>query len=257
MAGIELNTTNIFMFFSSIIPFLLVFFMVMVSVFSYNIKGFVYLFGVFLLYMISIPLQNTLNIRLVKNPNPEKGNKNNNKNNKNGPRNNGMNNLNNNDPAKMDLPRALLAAKMGFEENPQSPLCNLFGYDAKTLTDARLSVPSFNTGLISYTMFYLLMPMLMNNSVNFLLIFFLFILLIMDSIARIKGNCTHMNGIILGFIIGAVVGVFYYSIIKGSGNEVLLFNDDYVSNKVACARPTKQTFKCAVYKNGEIIRNLN
>ena len=167
MSGIELNTTNIFMFFSSIIPFLLVFFMVMVSVFSYNIKGFVYLFGVFLLYMISIPLQNTLNIRLVKNPNHDKENNDNN-----GPRNNGMNKLKNNDPAKMNLPRALLAAKMGIEENPQSPLCNLFGYDAKTLTDARLSVPSFNTGLISYTIFYLLMPMLMNNSVNFLLVFF-------------------------------------------------------------------------------------
>jgi hypothetical protein len=29
-----------------------------------------------------------------------------------------------------------------------------------------------------------------------------------------------------------------------------------VSNNVVCSRPKKQTFKCAVYKNGELIKNL-
>ena len=65
MAGIEFNFSNVFMFFSSIIPFLLVFFMVMISIFDYNIKGFIYIFGLFLAYGITIPLQNTLNTKIV------------------------------------------------------------------------------------------------------------------------------------------------------------------------------------------------
>ena len=52
MAGIEFNFSNVFMFFS-IIPFLLVFFMVMISIFD-SIKGFIYIFGLFLAYGLTI-----------------------------------------------------------------------------------------------------------------------------------------------------------------------------------------------------------
>ena len=38
--------------------------MVMISIFDYNIKGFIYIFGLFLAYGITIPLQNTLNTKL-------------------------------------------------------------------------------------------------------------------------------------------------------------------------------------------------
>ena len=39
--------------------------MVMVSVFDYNIKGFVYIFGVFLSYGLTIPMVNTLRTKMI------------------------------------------------------------------------------------------------------------------------------------------------------------------------------------------------
>ena len=41
--GIEFNMTNILKYFSMIAPFLISFFMVMISVFNSNFKGFIYL----------------------------------------------------------------------------------------------------------------------------------------------------------------------------------------------------------------------
>jgi len=37
----------------------------------------------------------------------------------------------------------------------------------------------------------------------------------------------------------------------------LLFFNAEPSNNVICARPKKQTFKCFVYKNGEVIGEAN
>ena len=49
----------------------------------------------------------------------------------------------------------------------------------------------------------------------------------------------------------------WYNMFKLSGNTSLLYYDDYTSNKVACSKPNKQTFKCSVYKNGEIIKSMS
>ena len=38
-----------------------------------------------------------------------------------------------------------------------------------------------------------------------------------------------------------------------AGYDSLLYFDELLSNKVACSRPSKQSFKCSVYKGGELI----
>ena len=227
MSGIELNFSNMFMFFSAIIPFLLVFFMVMVSIFDYNIKGFIYIFGLFLAYGLTIPLQNTLNIKIRQFQDDKNENEN---------------------IRTIDQ----FINKVG---NKVNPLCYLFNMNPKGL--GYLSVPSFNSVIISFTIAYLIGPMLLNNVINYLLIMTMFIILAIDSSARISNNCTTPIGVVFGVILGLIIGGFYVLIIKSSGYENLLYNDDFVSNKVACTKPTKQQFKCAVYKNGELLRNLN
>ena len=227
MSGIELNFSNMFMFFSAIIPFLLVFFMVMVSIFDYNIKGFIYIFGLFLAYGLTIPIQNTLNIKIRQ----------------------FQDNNNENDNIKtIDQ----FINKVG---NKVNPLCYLFNMNPKGL--GYLSVPSFNSVIISFTIAYLVGPMLLNNAINYILIITMFTILAVDSSARVSNNCTTPIGIVFGVILGFIIGGLYVVMIKASGNENLLYNDDFISNKVACTKPTKQQFKCAVYKNGELLRNLN
>ena len=42
-----------------------------------------------------------------------------------------------------------------------------------------------------------------------------------------------------------------------TGNDNLLYFGKYTSNNVQCSKPSKQTFKCSVYKNGRLIsRNI-
>jgi hypothetical protein len=62
-------------------------------------------------------------------------------------------------------------------------------------------------------------------------------------------------GIILGALVGLLLGSGWYALLKGSGNPQLLYFEE-VSNGNACSRPSKQKFKCSVYKNGKLIKNL-
>lgn len=228
MAGIEFNFSNIFMFFSAILPFLLVFFMVMISIFDYNIKGFIYIFGLFLAYGITIPLQNTLNTKLVEYENE-------------------------NENSNINIKTVnQFVNKLG---NKINPLCYLFNFSQKSL--GYLAVPSYNSVVIAFTISYLIGPMMMNNTINYLLVIFLFMILVVDSSARIKNNCTNGLGVVFGVILGLIIGGLYVLIIDSAGYNNLLYNDDFVSNKVACSKPSKQQFKCSVYKNGELLRNIN
>ena len=72
---------------------------------------------------------------------------------------------------------------------------------------------------------------------------------------KTKNNCTTYVGVALGSIVGIIWGVTWYFVIQ-TQNKGLLYYDDLLSNKVACSRPTQQQFKCAVYKNGELLSTL-
>ena len=250
---IPLNFQNIFMFLSSIIPFLLVFFMVMVSIFDYNVKGFVYIFGVFLSYGLTIPMVNTLRTKMI----PWRGRNNNDNNNDNnneqgkteGGKTEGGNTQGGSDENQVNTNIEVFVNK--FKHHTVHPMCYLFSTE-----DAHrgyISVPSFNSVIIAYTIAYLIGPMIINNAVNYLLIIFLFVLLLIDSFSRVTHNCTTPMGVVFGVILGLFIGGIYILMLKSSGYDYLLYNDDFVSNKVACSKPNKQQFKCAVYKNGQLI----
>lgn len=237
------------MFISSIIPFLLVFFMVMVSIFDYNIKGFVYIFGVFLSYGLTIPMVNTLRTKMIPYD---------------------INNISKKKEGGADVAAADAKSTQGgptqptknidvfvnkFKHHTVHPMCYLFSTE-----DAHrgyISVPSFNSVIIAYTIAYLIGPMIINNAVNYLLVIFLFVLLLIDSFSRVTHNCTTPMGVVFGVILGLFIGGIYILMLKSSGYDYLLYNDDFISNKVACSKPNKQQFKCAVYKNGELLRNIS
>jgi len=70
-----------------------------------------------------------------------------------------------------------------------------------------------------------------------------------------SGNTQGVFGEIFGNILGACVFaigsvmIMTSSVDRGSH----LFFNEISSNAVKCTVPEKQTFKCAVYKNGELI----
>jgi len=200
--AIDLTITNVFQFISALTPLLLIFFMVMISIFNQDLKGMVYLAGILIVSVINVFLLN-----VIKN--------------------------------KRD------------EDSGAS--CNIFNLPFNM---TNFNVPSLNSVLISFTIAYLLLPMITSKQMNYALIAALLSIFVIDGISKIMNKCTTIAGVILGLLTGFLSGSLWYTLFHSTGYNSLLYFDEVVSNKVYCSRPKKQTFKCAVYKNGELIKTL-
>ena len=106
----------------------------------------------------------------------------------------------------------------------------------------------------AFTFMYLTLPMLLNKSVNFWIMCVLVLYMVSDFFIRKVNNRSSLPvDIFINFIAGAgtaIGAVFFMTGLKI--DQHLMFNETS-SNKVMCSVPKKQTFKCAVYKNGELI----
>lgn len=196
-AGMKFGLNDVLSAIALISPFLLAFLMVMISIINSNIKGFIYLLGLIILFVIVVLFQNTIK-------------------------------------APIDT---------------TNKFCNLFSI-------SQYSVPSFNSALYLYTILYILLPMITMEMVNFPLIIVFVLLYVLDSIVKYTNKCSSLIGIIMGSVLGLFFGISWFLLIRSTGQKGLLYYDDLVSNKIACTRPTKQNFKCQVYKNGELIQNI-
>jgi hypothetical protein len=127
--------------------------------------------------------------------------------------------------------------------------CNVF--DIPHIS--RYNSPYPSTLIISFTIAYLVLPMKYNKQMNYLVLTFLLSLLGIDILTKVQNKCTSYPGSILGALVGFLLGTAWYAIFNSSGYKSLLYFDELRSDSVKCSMPTKQSFKCAVYKNGEII----
>jgi len=113
--------------------------------------------------------------------------------------------------------------------------------------------PSPSGVFIAFTSAYLLLPMYFNNRMNWAVLVSLLVLQGMDIVAKVSNQCTSYVGAALGTLVGFVLGSAWYVLFKATGYESLVYFNELDSNKVMCSRPSKQTFKCSVYKHGELI----
>ena len=196
--AIQLSITNVFRFVSYITPILLIFFMIMISVFNQDVKGLVYLGGVLITIFITVATKN-----MIKQP-----------------------------------------------ANNPAYTCELFDFPGNA---SNYTVPSLNSVLLAFTFAYLFKPMTDYKQMNYSVIVTLLLLFIIDAVTKVTNNCTPPLGVISGGLIGYVLGIAYYSMLKASGSEKFLYLNELQSNNVVCAKPSEQQFKCAVYKNGQLI----
>jgi hypothetical protein len=92
-----------------------------------------------------------------------------------------------------------------------------------------------------------------NNQMNYAVLGFLLCLLGVDVLTKVQNKCTTYAGSILGGLVGFLLGTIWYIFFHAAGFDSLLYFDELRSDNVICSRPSKQTFKCSVYKNGELI----
>lgn len=135
----------------------------------------------------------------------------------------------------------------------QGAICNLIEFP---LIPTQYNVPNYNSMFIMFTLVYLLLPMLANNQVNMWIIGTIVSIFAVDAYVKLQYSCTVPRGITFGAIIGGFLGAIWYFVFKLTEHESLLFFSDLVSNNVICQRPKNQTFKCSVYKNGQVIQDL-
>jgi hypothetical protein len=136
---------------------------------------------------------------------------------------------------------------------PRGDLCNLVNFP---LMSSQYTLPNFNSVFISFTFMYLLLPMVVNNEVNFWVVGLLTTLFAVDVYVKISNYCTDMKGVFVGLILGFFMGSVSYFILKMNELESLLFFNDLTSNNVVCKRPSKQSFKCQLYKNGMPVTSI-
>jgi len=113
--------------------------------------------------------------------------------------------------------------------------------------------PAPSSLFIAFTIAYLVLPMNYNNQMNYMILASLLCLLVMDGITKVNKRCTTVGGSLIGALVGFMLGALWYTLFHISGLDSLLYFDELQSNRVVCNRPSKQSFKCSVYKNGELI----
>ena len=130
------------------------------------------------------------------------------------------------------------------------PYCNLIEFPFNL--NEYIS-PAFNSMFIAFTLAYLYMPMQYVSGINYPVLIFITSLLVLDAGTKISGGCTTFGGVMLGSLVGFVLGLLWFIAFYSTGHEDLLFFNSEPSNNVICSRPKKQTFRCKIFRNGEVI----
>ena len=116
------------------------------------------------------------------------------------------------------------------------------------------TIPNFNSAALGFIFAYMFMPMLQYSSYNVVMLSIIMVFFFIDAASKIYYGCTPIVGVIIGLAIGWIVGYMWYLFVSAANNEMVFFN---VENGASiCSRPNKQTFKCKVYRNGEVIHTM-
>lgn len=111
-------------------------------------------------------------------------------------------------------------------------------------------------GILGYTFGYLLFTIVKYRLVIFnLAIVILFpILILADIWWNISSGCYHPSKCVISLFVGSGSGLLWsYIIWKSKVKEFQYYNIGSASE--ICSKPSAQTFKCAVYKNGKLIKS--
>lgn len=147
----------------------------------------------------------------------------------------------------LNIPLMNMIGSQRFQD--ENMTCNLI--DISPIT--RFNSPAMTSLIIGFTFAYLYLPMSANDQMNYGVIISILVLFLIDAVTRIFGKCTTLTGVVFGGLVGILFGVCWYAIFHSTGADYLLYFDELNSNNVVCTKPSKQTFKCSVYKNGQLI----
>ena len=116
---------------------------------------------------------------------------------------------------------------------------------------------TFSLFVLAFTITYLSIPMFQSNSINVVVFSLLIFYLCIDIGNKILRGCikiqTDVPYILLELSFGSLFATMIVMLMQLGGSSKFLFYTDLQNNGVVCSRPKKQTMKCSVYKNGQLV----
>ena len=143
---------------------------------------------------------------------------------------------------------ALSIASLISTETKQQPddACNIF--DKGKWGTVNQTRPGTHAVMLAYTFAYLLLPMIVNSTINWWLISTLSLFILLNAGIRKGLKCTDHIGILCGWLIGGIVGAGWYLFINNvTGSSNLTYFGAQKSDKQQCSYRNK-TFKCTKSK---------
>jgi hypothetical protein len=115
---------------------------------------------------------------------------------------------------------------------------------------------TYSSFVFAFTIFYLSIPMFVNNTINYAVLIGLIAYSMIDLLMRQYKNCYKYNNVgelFFNVLAGSILAICSVSIMYMIEAPSQLFFNELSSTKEICSQPTEQTFKCQVYKNGELL----
>ena len=117
--------------------------------------------------------------------------------------------------------------------------------------------PTFSAFVFAFSIMYLSIPMFSNSSVNYWVFISLITYFFLDIFIKIYKKCIlQMSDLFLNVLLGAASATLIVTLMYAGGSGKYLFFNEVSSNKEMCYQPSKQTFKCSVFKDGTLISEL-
>jgi hypothetical protein len=126
------------------------------------------------------------------------------------------------------------------------------------LQDPEMTILPLGQTVFGYTFAYLLISIVKHKMVlqNWPTLLFFPCLIISDIVWNISYGCNTLWALAASLVLGSLIGALWGYIIMGTNSTYLQYYTG-VPNNETCSVPSKQTFKCNVYKNGKLITNTN
>ena len=115
---------------------------------------------------------------------------------------------------------------------------------------------TFSSFVLAFTMMYLFIPMFMSYGTNYWIVTIFLVYFFSDIFVKVQNNCVPYTAyLFIDVLAGAISASIIISLMYFGGSANFLFFNELSGSAETCSMPSKQTFKCAVYKNGELIGN--
>ena len=116
---------------------------------------------------------------------------------------------------------------------------------------------SFSSFVFAFTISYLCIPMFLNGTANLWIFSVLVCYMFIDIYIKIYKKCViYTSDLFLNVCAGIFCGYLIISLMSWGGSSKYLFFNEESSDRQVCTQPSTQTFKCKVYKDGQLVGGI-